>query len=251
MHLKAVDLREFYHTTIGRVVRRVLRQKIASFWGEADHLRVIGLGHATPYLRPFAGKAERIVALMPSQQGAVYWPQDAKGLVALYDEDRLPIESNSVDRVLIVHTLNSPESLDAVLKEAWRVLTGQGRILLIVPNRAGIWARMDNTPFGHGTPYSMTQVRQTLKNYMFVPERVERALFFPPSTSRLLLLTAPLWEKIGARFFNAFGGVNLVEATKQIYAGTPVGVTSSALPVRRYLTAPKPAPRVGAHNKNM
>jgi hypothetical protein len=126
------------------------------------------------------------------------------------------------------------------LQEAWRVLVGQGRLLMIVPNRSGIWARIDSTPFGHGTPYSLGQIRHFLKEYTFVPERAERALFFPPTSSRLMLVTAGMWEKIGQAFFNAFGGVNIVEATKQLYAGTLVGATAAQAARRKFLTAPKP-----------
>ncbi len=242
MHVNAVDLKEFYDTLQGRVVQRIIRQHVRYFWPDVKGQRVVGLGYAVPYLRPFADEAERVIALMPMQQGAIFWPAEGKGLVSMCDEAELPIESNSVDKLLVIHTMNSVESMHAILQESWRILAGQGRLIMIVPNRSGIWARMDNTPFGHGTPYSSGQIRQLLKEYMFVPERTERALFFPPSSSRLMLVTSSAWEKIGQKLFNAFGGVNIVEATKQLYAGTLVGAPTAqaAAARRRFLTAPKP-----------
>ncbi len=240
MYNSAIDLKEFYGTLQGKVVQRILRQHIRSFWPDVKGQRMIGLGYTTPYLRPFFGEAERIVALMPMQQGAVFWPSEGDGVVAICDEEEMPIESNSVDRLLVIHTLDSAGGMEAVLQEAWRVLSGQGRLLLIVPNRSGIWARMDNTPFGHGTPYSLGQIRQALKEHMFVPEHAERALFFPPASSRLVLTTAGAWEKVGSALFNAFGGVNIVEASKQLYAGTMVGATAAAKARKRFVPAPKP-----------
>lgn len=228
MYVKAIDLKEFYDSLRGRVVQRILRQHLRDFWPSVGGLRMLGLGFAVPYLKPFLGEAERVTALMPAQQGAIFWPPDERGLVSICADAELPIETNSIDRLLIVHGLQSSESLDAVLRESWRVLTGQGRLILVVPNRTGIWARVDSTPFGHGTPYSVGQIRHLLKEYMFVPERAERALFVPPGASRLLLATAPAWEKVGHRFFNAFGGVNIVEASKQLYAGTLAGAPSTA-----------------------
>lgn len=235
MYTKAVDLKEFYDSIQGRVVQRILRGHLRRLWPEVKGLRVLGMGYAVPYLRPFMVEAERVAALMPLMQGAVFWPQDAKNLAALCSDAEWPIETNSIDRLIVIHGLSGHESLDAVLHEAFRVLTGQGRILLIVPNRTGLWARFDNTPFGHGTPYSMGQIRHLLKEGNFVPESAERALFVPPFSSRLMLATAPVWEKIGGRFFEAFGGVNIVEASKQLYAGTMVGATSmqAALAARR------------------
>lgn len=243
MYTKAIDLKEFYDGLQGRVVQRLLRQHLRRFWGDVRGQRVLGYGYATPYLKPLMPEAERIAALMPQQQGAIYWPPGEHGLVTLCDEAELPIETSSVDRMLVIHGLQSVESLDSILREAWRVLTGQGTLLLVVPNRTGVWARFDHTPFGHGTPYSMGQIRGLLKDYMFIPERAERALFVPPSSSRLILSTAPVWEKLGSRFFNAFGGVNIVEAGKQLYAGTPLPVTSGARIRRRIVMGGAPAPR--------
>ena len=240
MHTSAIDLKEFYDTVQGRVVQRIIRQHIRQLWPDVRGQRVVGLGYAAPYLRSFIGEAERVVALMPMQQGAVFWPADERGLVSMCDEAELPIESNSVDRLLVIHTLNSVESMHAVLQESWRILTGQGRLVLVVPNRSGIWARIDSTPFGHGTPYSSGQMRHFLKEYMFMPELTERALFFPPASSRLMLATAGAWEKIGHSLFDAFGGVNIVEATKQLYAGTMVGAASTVKARQRFIASPKP-----------
>ena len=226
MYTKAIDLREFYDSTRGRVAQRIVRQHVRNLWPNTAGLRVLGLGYAVPYLKPFVGEAERVAALMPSHQGAIFWPPDDKGLVSMCNEGELPIETNSIDRLLIVHGLQGYESLDAVLRESWRVLSGQGRLMIVVPNRTGIWARVDSTPFGYGTPYSVGQVWQFLKDYLFVPEKAERALFVPPTTSRLVLATAPVWEKIGPKFMGAFAGVNIIEASKQLYAGTMVGATS-------------------------
>jgi len=248
MYTKAIDLKEFYDTVQGRVVQRVIRHHIRRFWPDVKGQRVLGIGYAAPYLRAFIGEAERVACLMPMQQGAIFWPAEGKGLAAVCDEAELPIETNSVDRLLVIHALSSAESIDAILSEAWRVLAGQGRLVMVVPNRSGIWARMDNTPFGHGTPYSLGQIRHFLKEYMFVPEHAERALFFPPTSSRLTLATAAVWEKIGQMLFNAFGGVNIVEASKQLYAGTPVGAPATAAR-RRFLTAPKQVPTVNSPNK--
>lgn len=225
MYGQATDLRDFYSSMLGRVVLRQLRPQLHRIWPDVKGDRLLGVGYAVPFLRPFAAEARQVAALMPARQGAVFWSSYegaaglAHGQVCLCEEEEWPIETNSVDRILIVHGTPGIESLDAVLRESWRVLTGQGRLLLIVPNRAGIWARFDNSPFGQGAPFSLSQIRQHLRDYLFVPERAERALFMPPSASRLVLAAAPLLETVGSRLFNAFGGLNIVEAGKQVYAG--------------------------------
>jgi hypothetical protein len=225
MYQQAPDLREFYSSMLGRVALRVLRPRLRHFWPDVHGERILGVGYATPFLRPFAAEAERVAALMPARQGAVFWSSyegaagGAHGQVCLCEEDAWPIETSSVDRIIVVHGVPGAENLDAVLRESWRVLTGQGRLLLIVPNRAGVWARFDHTPFGQGSPFSVGQIRQHLRDYLFVPERAEGALFMPPTASRMVLSAAPIVEKLGRTLFNAFGGVNIIEASKQVYAG--------------------------------
>ena len=117
------------------------------------------------------------------------------------------------------------------LEEFWRVLKSNGRLLLVVPNRMGLWARAHWTPFGHGMPYSAGQVEEFLRENLFIIERTERALFVPPFKSQTLLRTAGLWEKVGKTICPAMGGMIFVEASKQIYASTgkgkPVRVTAA------------------------
>lgn len=223
MYTRAVDLKEFYAGLQGLVVQRVIRQRVRELWPSVKGERVIGVGYAAPYLRSFIDEAERVGCLLPMQQGAIAWPSNGKGLVSVCDESALPLETSSVDRLFVIHTMNSAESMSLLLEEAWRVLKGQGRLLMVLPNRSGMWARVDNNPFGSSTPYSMGQIRHWLKEHRFVSEWEGRALFFPPTSSRLVLATARMWESVGGNLFEACGGVNIVEASKQLYAGTTVG----------------------------
>ena len=48
------------------------------------------------------------------------------------------------------------------------------------------------------------------------------ALFVPPFELRPLMRAANAWERIGGFLWPRFSGVILVEATKQIYAATPI-----------------------------
>jgi hypothetical protein len=109
--------------------------------------------------------------------------------------------------------------LTPAFEELWRVLKSNGRILIIVPNRMGLWCRADWTPFGHGRPYSAAQVNNFLREHLFVPERTEKGVFIPPFENNFLLRSAGWWEALGEKICPGMGGVIFVEASKQVYAG--------------------------------
>ncbi len=223
-----VDLGAFYASRPGLVAQRMIRRQIRALWPDTRGQSVLGLGYATPYLRPFREEAERVIAIMPAAQGVMAWPRDEPGLVALADEAELPLAEGSIDRALLVHAVECGEQLRAMLRETWRVLAGGGRLLVVVPNRRGIWARLERTPFGHGHPFSPPQLSRLLRDTMFSPLRSASALYVPPSDSRTMLRFAGAWEGFGSRWGLPFAGVLLVEANKQVYAANAERVALSA-----------------------
>lgn len=218
MHQDVIDLRSFYQTPLGHVARRTIRRHVRALWPNVARMSVVGLGYTTPFLGLFAGEAAQIAAIMPAQQGVALWPRDGGNLALLAEEECLPLPDLSVDRMLIVHGLEVSEKLRPMMREVWRVLAGNGRLIVVTPNRTGLWSRTETTPFGYGRPYSMSQLDWLLRDFLFVPEARMRALFVPPFQWGVLLRTAGAWERVGTRVFDRFGGVNIVEATKQIYA---------------------------------
>src|SRR5205085_3552177 len=158
MSLDVVDLRNFYAQPLGTVARRLVSRAVRTRWSDTRGQRIAGIGYATPYLGLFREEAERCLALMPAAQGVLRWPSERQGLAALVDELALPLPDAAVDRVLLVHALEMAHDPGALLREVWRVLAAGGRLLAVVPNRRGLWARTDTTPFGHGRPYSRTQI---------------------------------------------------------------------------------------------
>jgi SAM-dependent methyltransferase len=222
MHLDVTELRAFYKTPLGRIARQIVSAEIRSVWPrvEADE-RLVGLGHALPYLRPYIGTAERVLALMPAAGGIVYWPREGLNVAALTYEDHLPLPDNSVDKLLLVHVLESARDPFAVLREAWRVLVPTGRVLAIVPCRTGPWARADHTPMGLGRPFSRFQVCQLMEEAWLEPTTVRRVLFVPPTRLRFVLGSAGAWERLGRRFTPGLAGLLAVEGQKTLVRGLP------------------------------
>ncbi len=221
MFIDVVDLRDFYSQGLGVVARRFVGRGIRARWDDLSTLRVAGVGYPTPYLGLFREEAERCLAFMPAAQGVVRWPSARPGLVALVDEAGLPLPDAAVDRVLLVHALEMTDDPVTMLREVWRVLAPNGRLLAVVPNRRGLWARIDSTPFGHGRPYSRGQITKILRETLFTPNGWGEALYVPPIPRGWFLRTAVAWERAGATISAPFAGVHIVEATKQVYRAVP------------------------------
>src|ERR1700693_4573184 len=137
----------------------------------------LGLGYPTPYLGLFREDSERCIAFMPAAQGVLKWPTGRPALATLIDEYSMPLPDAAVDRILLVHVLELSDDPERLLREVWRVLAPSGRLIAIIPNRRGVWTRTDNTPFGHGRPYSRSQITQLLRQTWFTPTGGGEALF--------------------------------------------------------------------------
>lgn len=221
MTIDVVDLREFYSRRLGIVARQMINRGIRERWPTAEGLRVLGIGYPTPYLGLFREDAERCIAFMPAAQGVLKWPTGRPALASLVDEFSLPLPDAAVDRILLVHALEMSDDPAALLREVWRVLSPSGRVMAVIPNRRGVWTRSDNTPFGHGRPYSRSQITDLLRQTWFTPTGWGEALFMPPYAGRWVLKSAQMWERAGAALSLPFAGVHIVEATKQVYRAIP------------------------------
>lgn len=243
MRLDVTDLRAFYASPLGGVTHRIVGRAIHGFLGSVSGLRVLGLGYATPYLGPIHVIAERTLAFMPATQGVVNWPGGGRSCSALADPTMMPLPEAAVDRVILVHALESVESPTELLQDVWRVLTPGGRMILVVPNRRGVWARRDATPFGHGQPYSRSQLGRLMRTTQFSPEGWAETLYMPPVNSRLWLRTASAWEKVGTGLSLPFAGLHVIDATKQLYRPVAVRKVQRATrlaPARVLVPTPSP-----------
>lgn len=218
MWLDVVDLRDFYATPLGRLVSQLISRQLCDIWPDAKSQRVLGLGFATPYLPPFRADAERVLAIMPPGQGVMHWPDNQPSLVGLAEEFTLPLPDRSIDRLLIVHCLEGSAEPRLLMRECWRVLADGGRIVVVVANRSGLWARFEPSPFAHGRPYSLSQLTRLLRDGLFAPRQSAKALFMPPMLWRLFGRWAAALDRFGNRWFPTLAGVHIVEAEKQIYA---------------------------------
>jgi len=236
MRRDVLQLRRFYASPLGRAVRAMVGRKLEEAWGDAHGLDVLGLGYATPFLDGFIS-ARRVVAAMPAAQGVEAWPHGFKNRACLVDEHALAFPNALFDRILVAHGLEEAADPVALLREVWRVLAPSGRTIIVAASRLGLWSDAEQTPFGHGRPFTRGQLEQLVREAELEPIAWSRALYAPP-----LGWTAGWaegFEQIGSRLWPQFSGLILLEAVKQTFAVKPKPV---AAPVLRAPGSLRPAP---------
>lgn len=230
MYFSVSDLQDFYTSDIGNISQGILQSHINEFWPDMHGLRVLGCGYAYPYLDDLCKGSERYIAMTTPRMGAIEWCANQKNTSFISNELNIPIEGSSIDRILLVHHLEYCDHLRESLQEIWRVLKPNGRLLVVVPNRMGVWSRADWSPFGHGHPFTASQLCTYLRDNKFIQERHKAALFVPPMPdSPIMMKSANLIERMAGNIFPFVAGVHMMEASKQIYANIDKTGTGSAV----------------------
>ena len=226
-----VNLRQFYSSPLGRKVKTCLRRMMQSRWSIQTGEHVLGIGYTTPVLRALeraGAKPACVVALMPASQGAMYWPVHAENRSILGDEMRPPFMPQALSHIIVMHLFEYAPQPDALLRVLWQLLAPGGQLLLVVPNRRGLWARLGATPFATGTPYTIAAIKTLLRDAEFTLRDTGSTLFAPPSAHPFWLRSWGVLEWLGRLTCPHRGGVLVIEAEKQIYAavGTRAPVTT-------------------------
>lgn len=226
MRRSVESLQRFYDSPLGAACARAIKRRLTTLWPDAHGLDMLGLGYAAPFVGDYAASARRVVLAEPYGQGGTPWPAEGLCRACLVDEERLPFMDALFDRAVLVHAAEEADSLNRLLRDVWRVLAPDGRVVVIATHRLGLWSLAENTPFGHGRSFSRSQLADILESNMYQSAAWARAVYAPPVQARIVSLSADLWEDVGERVAPWFGGVVLIEAVKRI--GAPAIHTARA-----------------------
>ena len=214
-----INIQGFYNSQLGLNVHECITREISTKWTDLNSTRILGVGFSRPYIRFYNGNQNNIVSLMPPTPFTEFSAGNTANqeLISLFHE--IPLPDLSIDRIIIVHALEFSESANLMIRELWRVLTDNCKIIFIVPNRLGVWCRFDSNPFGFGRPYSPNQLVRLLDDNLFTTIKRNTALYMPPVKVRGMNSLSKGWEIFGRNTFPNHGGVISIEAEKQIYSG--------------------------------
>lgn len=141
--------------------------------------------------------------------------------------EQLPLRGDSVDAVVLRHTLDFSVDPQQLLREVERVLIPEGRVLIVGFNPLSLWglSRLflrwrGKVPWcGHFLSYR--RVADWLGLLGFDIEYTDVAAFVPPLPAQWERRLG-LVERLGRRVLPMFGGVYVIRAVKRVSTITPV-----------------------------
>ena len=220
-------LEAFYASPLGKEVRQelcaVLRQIIrAQDVPFSSQEAGCAIGYALPYW-PFIQAHGRFNALvMPGRQGsATVEGKSGKNAALLSRTYQLPFQDSAFQVIWCMHALEYAENPQLVLQECWRVLKPRGKLVLVAPNRIGLWARAESTPFGHGIAFYRSQLQILLEGAGFGHIEAERTLFTMPSYHLAKGNLSPIMRLL-MKLVPPLSGAWVMAAEKNVYAGLQV-----------------------------
>ncbi len=198
--------------------RRVLGGVVPRLFGY--HLLQLGaLGDDVAYLESCPIHA-RTVAL-PVPVGVVGAP------VLCAEPERLPVGADTIDAVLLPHTLDLADDPRQVLREAARGLVPEGRLVVVGFNPWSLWGMRrllgprGRAPWsGHFIGYP--RLHDWLSLLGFGIDRVEVLMFRPPVGSSAVQDRLAFLDRVGERFLPMIAGIYVVVAVKRVSTLTPV-----------------------------
>jgi SAM-dependent methyltransferase len=154
---------------------------------------------------------------MLEQQGACPVLDTLGNTAVLLEPERIPFKEASFDRILCAHAIEQCP-MSTLLHEIERVLIPLGEAILILPNRRGLWSRIETTPWAFGNAYSLKRIRALLAQTRLMMAGIAPVLYMPPSHHGLMIASGGLWEGLGHALPQKWAGVFVIRVIKQVYA---------------------------------
>ncbi|CAO5681973.1 MAG: hypothetical protein HEEMFOPI_00660 [Holosporales bacterium] len=224
------DIRDFYHSSLGAVVKSEISNVVLDFLPPSlKDKTILGMGYAVPYLDEGLFLNNTVLSFMSDSFGGHPWPNTPISKVALIHDWLIPLKNHSVDYIVMVHSVEFTAHIQSYFQEVWRILKKDGKILIILPSRLSFWSVMENTPFGFGHPYTMTQGLHLLEKNGFVETKQKRLLYNLPIQSSLIRSFFKPIEWLGPYLFKKLAGVNIIFAEKKTFSFSFKTIKETAL----------------------
>jgi SAM-dependent methyltransferase len=166
----------------------------------------------------------------------------------------LPFEAQSVDLIVMPHTLEFTSDPHRLLREAERVLMPEGQLIILGFNSLSLWGARQSVGKMTGRPFvpaavdliAFTRLKDWIKLLGFDLERGRFGCYRPPLASDQWLSRYGFMEAAGDRWWPIFGATYMIKAIKRVPGMRLVG----PLKMKKPVLAPGLAPAATPNTRN-
>jgi SAM-dependent methyltransferase len=167
----------------------------------------------------------------------------------------LPFEAQSVDLIVMPHTLEFTSDPHRLLREAERVLMPEGQLIILGFNSLSLWGARQSVGKMTGRPFvpaavdliAFTRLKDWIKLLGFDLERGRFGCYRPPLSSDQWLSRYGFMEAAGDRWWPIFGATYMIKAIKRVRGMRLVGPLKVKKPVLAAGLAPAATPNTRNH----
>jgi SAM-dependent methyltransferase len=238
---------DWFETRLGQALlaqeQACLEQMAASVFG----YHAVQIGVTSPHfelLRQSPAR-NRILLDSGSWQPAVHIRADPRFL---------PLASDSIDGVMLPHTLDFSPDPHQLVREVERILIPEGKVVLSGFNPWSLWgvSRLFHRRWGRmpwcGHFFSPKRVQDWFSLLGFDLEEMVYLHYRPPMHNQMLMQKLHFMERVGRRAWPMLGGVYVMQAVKRTATMTPIRVKKWRVKKRVLPTAAEPTARVLSDN---
>lgn len=145
--------------------------------------------------------------------------------------EQLPIQTDSMDVILLPHVLEFSQQPHNVLREVERVLIPEGHVLILVFNPFSNWMLWRwSLGWRRRMPWcgrflSTTRIKDWLALLGFDVLSIHGYFYRPPLQQKSVMQRLRFMESVGGLLWPVLGAGNLILARKRVVTLTPVGPT--------------------------
>lgn len=220
------QLRRWYTTELGQLLAQQERDQVDALLANMFGYHLVQLG------RPGNGSLTsntRIPHCLLLDHSMLAAAEAGAGVCVVgASSEAVPVATDSVDVVLLPHTLEYSREPHQVLREVDRMLIPEGHVLILGFNPFSPWQLWKLLPWRRrrapwcGRFFSVPRVRDWLSLLGFDVEYSRCFFFRPPLQSARLMGRLQFMERLGRRLWPIFGGAFIVVGKKRVTTLTPI-----------------------------
>lgn len=219
-------LRRWYNSETGRLLASQEREQVDALLANMFGYHLVQLG--MPGNGPLTANS-RIPHRLLLDQSLPAGEESGAGIcLAAAASEAVPVATDSVDVVILPHTLEFSTEPHQVLREVDRMLIPEGHVLIIGFNPFSLWQLPRLLPWRRrrmpwcGRFFSTPRVRDWLSLLGFDVEYSRCFFFRPPLRSAGLMGRLSFVERLGRVLWPIFGAAYVIVGKKRVTTLTPI-----------------------------